>query len=63
MKMTIEVINRDNTITRSEFVVLNDGIQIIDYYLELLEFQGYRFIVYRDGVPLHWDLEGGYYDE
>jgi hypothetical protein len=58
-KYTIEVINSDNTVTVSSFIVLNDDIKIIDYYLELLEWQGYCFIVYKNGVPLIWDLEGG----
>lgn len=59
MTVKIEIINDDYTLTVSQFIILNDGIKIIDYYLELLEFQGYKFIVYKDDVPFVWDLEGG----
>lgn len=59
MTIRIEVFNDDNSIDISEFVVLNDDIKIIDYYLELLEWQGFKYIVYQNGVPHVWDLEGG----
>jgi hypothetical protein len=59
MTIRIEVFNDDNSIDVSKFVVLNDDIKIIDYYLELLDWQGCNYIVYQNGVPHVWNTEGG----
>ena len=47
----------DVTCQSSEFIVKRDNIGIINYYIELLEYEGYEYIVYHDGVPFVWNLE------
>tara|TARA_Y100000114_G_C11688986_1_gene292583 strand:+ start:353 stop:538 length:186 start_codon:yes stop_codon:yes gene_type:complete len=58
MTIKIEILNHDNTVDVSEFVVLEDFIQIINYYIELLQWNHVEFIAYRDGVPHVWHLAG-----
>ena len=50
----------DETCQSSEFIVMRDNIGIINYYIEMLDFQGYEYIVYHDGVPFVWNLDGVY---
>lgn len=56
----IEIGRRSFDVTRqsSEFIVKRDKIGIINYYIELLEYEGYEYIVYHDGVPFVWNLDG-----
>ena len=55
MTIRIELIE-DVDVTVSEFVVLEDAIQILDYYIELLEYNESEYILYIDGVPKKWSV-------
>mgnify|MGYP001160794691 CR=1 FL=1 len=46
-------------ITVSEFEVLQDDIQILDYYVELLEYRELFYAVFVNGVRTKYYLEGG----
>jgi len=42
--------------TVSEFVVLEDSIEILNYYIELLEYNESKYILYVDGIPQKWSV-------
>ncbi len=48
----------DVTCQSSEFIVKRDNIGIINYYIELIDYEGYEYIVYYDGIPTRWNLDG-----
>ena len=58
MTIRIEVYEGDD-ITVSEFEVLQDDIQILDYYVELLEYRELFYAVFVNGVRTKHHLEGG----
>ena len=58
MIIRVEVYEGD-LITVSEFKVLQDDIQILDYYVELLEYQEAFYAVFVNGVRTKHHLEGG----
>lgn len=48
----------DVTCQSSEFIVKRDKIGIINYYIEVMDYEGHEYIVYYDGVPFAWNLDG-----